>query len=100
MEIIETLIKLLPTVILSGVGVSVVTELLKLEAIPVPAQKFPRTTAFILSIVSAIISLISAGLTIAHDIFGLIAQVVFTLLISMVFYNTILKKIKDRKQIK
>lgn len=100
MEIIETLIKLLPTVILSGVGVSVVTELLKLEAIPVPAQKYPRMTAFILSIVSAIISLISAGLTIAHDIFGLIVQVVFTLLISMVFYNTILKKIKDKKQIK
>lgn len=99
MEYIETLIKLLPTVVLGGVGVSVITELLKNEAIPIPAQKYPRMTAFILSVISSVISLISAGLTIANDLFGLIVQIIFTLLISMAFYNTILKKIKDKNKI-
>ena len=56
-ELVQPFVELTFTILASGVGVSAVTQFLKDRRIPVPATKYPRSTAAILSVVATAISL-------------------------------------------
>ncbi len=54
---LEPFVALALYIVVSGVGISAVTQFLKDERIPVPASKYPRITAAIGSVVATLISL-------------------------------------------
>jgi hypothetical protein len=47
---------------LSGVGVTVATQILKAKYIPVPAQKYPRLVAAVASVIATFVAIYASGL--------------------------------------
>ncbi len=55
--IIEPFVTLVLYIVVSGVGISAVTQFLKDGRIPIPAEKYPRTTAAVGAVAATLISL-------------------------------------------
>lgn len=56
-DLAQPFIELTVTILVSGVGVSAVTQALKDFRVPIPVERFPRSSAAILSVLATIISL-------------------------------------------
>lgn len=61
-----TLLAAIMTIITSGTATTYLTELLKLPQIKIPAEKYPRITAAVLSVITAVITMLIAGISIIH----------------------------------
>jgi hypothetical protein len=55
--VVDPLVKLFMALIASGVATSYATELLKLRIVPIPAQRYPRITNAVVSLIATFISL-------------------------------------------
>lgn len=94
---LKPLFTLLNTVLIGGVATAVVTELLKHPAVAFPAQKFPRLTALVLSVVASVIAVWQTGFdyTQVTGWAGWIVMVLGIFLISAATYRAVLKSRKD-----
>lgn len=55
------LFQLITSIIVGGTATTYVTEFLKLSFVAIPAQKYPRSTAGVISLLSGVVSLIVSG---------------------------------------
>lgn len=62
----STLLSAIMTILVSGTATTYLTELLKFPAIKIPAERYPRITAAVLSVITSIIALLVSGISIAH----------------------------------
>jgi len=86
------------TILIGGTATSALTELLKLPFIPVAAQKYPRTTAAILSIISAVVSMLLQGISFdASNLPTLAVNAGGAFLISALTYNQALRGLSTNK---
>jgi hypothetical protein len=84
---------LIQSILVGGTATALGTQLLKNNLIPVPAQKYPRITAFIVSLIASVVAVMQSGFSAStvHDWTDWLAVVSGTLLISSVTYNHLLK---------
>ena len=86
------------SIILGGTASSALTELLKLPFIPVAAQRFPRITALVLSIISAVVAFLVQNVPITGNIQQLTFTAVGAFLVSAITYNQALKGLSTNTQ--
>lgn len=84
-------VNILYSVILGGTATTVLTELLKLPFVAVPAQKYPRTTAAILSALSAVVAFLIQGIAFTGNATQLAVTGVGAFLVSAFTYNQALR---------
>lgn len=84
---------LIQATVLSGMAVSVITEIMKSKYLPVPAMQHPRVTALVLSVGASGYEVYRYNqvnfVTLSWP--GWVALTGFTLLVSALTYNQILK---------
>lgn len=82
------------TSVLAGGGATVVaTEILKSKYVPVAFEKYPRATAVVVSLVSAVIAEYQAGVNIdLHNVAQLAAVFVGTVFVAVSVYDHLVKK--------
>lgn len=89
---LEPFINLFGAVVVSGATTAIATEILKLKAIPLPAQRYPRLTAGIVSVIASLVAVYLTTVNILIDsLFGLVAFIVGTLIVSAITYNNLIK---------
>lgn len=77
---------------LSGVGVTIATEILKAKFIPIPVQKYPRATAAVASVVATVVSIYVTGQHfILRNIWEYIAFALGIFIIAAVTYEHVVK---------
>jgi hypothetical protein len=89
------LIQIIGSVILSGGASAYSTEILKSPYIKMPAERYPRITAFVLSIVTSAMALAANGVDFATvlDSPGLWASTAFaTFLVAVLTYNQAIRE--------
>lgn len=97
-EVIRQILTLAASVLASGVVTTALTQVLKLEFIKIPAQRYPVHTAAVLSL------LVSAGAVFYLQVVPLVntlSYIVFsgvTLLVATQSYNVVKKAIEDYRQ--
>lgn len=64
---LEPFVALALYIVVSGVGISAVTQILKDERIPVPAKEYPRATALVGSVVATLISIYVGNVNLILD---------------------------------
>ncbi len=86
-------VMLIQSLIVGGTATALATELLKSPYIPVPAQKYPRVTALIVSIIASVVAVMQSGFnaTTLHSWTDGLALVCGTLIVSSVTYNQLIK---------
>lgn len=78
--------------LLSGVATTVATEIMKLNFIPIPAQRYPRAVAAIVAVIATLIAVITTNADLVLEgPLGWLAMAVGTLLLSSVTYNNLVK---------
>lgn len=86
-------------VFVSGAGVAYVTQFLKDKQIPIPAEKYPRTTAAVLSVVATFVSIylvdINLVLTTAWQYAVMVIGILF---VSASFYHKIVAGVGESKE--
>ena len=76
------------SILVGGGATLIATQVLKSKLIPVQFQKYPRSTAAVLSLVAAIVAEYQAGLTVnIHDTPTLVGLFVGTLWVAISVYN-------------
>lgn len=78
-----------------GLVASVVTELLKQPLVPIAFEKFPRVTAYVLSVISSVVVLVNQGYTleaVTENWVTLLSAGALTFLTSVLAYNYVVKK--------
>jgi hypothetical protein len=91
-HLIVPFVQFFSALFLSGVGVTVATEILKSKYIPVPASKYPRLTAALASVVATIVSIYVTGIHFfLSNIWEYVAFALGVLILSAVTYNHIIK---------
>lgn len=60
---LQPLVTLFTALIISGAGVTLATEILKMNFIPIPAERYPQVTAAIASVIAAVIVAFTSALT-------------------------------------
>lgn len=87
------LIDYFTALLVSGVSVSMVTEVLKQEWVFVPAQKYPRLTSAVLSVFATVTAIILTDSNFAFNGFVDVAGfAIGTAIVSAVTYLTIIKR--------
>lgn len=78
--------------LLSGLAVTLATELLKSKYIPVPAKAHPRTTALVLSLVASVVEVYQYNSThlVALSAHAFIALAFLVLLVAAMTYDHII----------
>lgn len=91
--IIEPYVAVFAAVILSGVAVTIATELSKLKFLSlIPAEKYPRLTAAVYSVIAAIVCLYNNAVNFVVDSWiGWLVIVIGTLLVAAITFNQIVK---------
>ena len=83
-----------------GVVASVVTELLKQPFVPIAFEKFPRITAYVLSVIASILVLVNQGYTlevVTENWVTTASAGAIAFLISVVAYEKVVKKDSEDK---
>lgn len=78
-----------------GVVASVVTEILKHPLVPIAFEKFPRVTAYVLSVLASLLVLVNQGYTyeaVTYNLTTILSTGSLAFLISVVAYNQVVKK--------
>lgn len=92
-DVLRPLIDYFTALLVSGVSVSLVTQLLKQEWVFVPAEKFPRLTSAVLSVLATMAAIVLTDFNYAFngvlDVLGFAAG---TAIVSAVTYLTIIKR--------
>lgn len=89
---LEPFVALALYIVISGVGISAVTQVLKDGRIPIPAEKYPRATAAVGAVIATLISLYVGNVNLLLD--SALAYVGFglaILLASAFSYNVLFK---------
>lgn len=91
--IIEPYVSVFAAIILSGVAVAIATELSKKKALSfIPAEKYPRLTAAVYSLIAAIICLYNNAVNFVVDSWvGWLVIAIGTLLVAALTFNQIIK---------
>lgn len=87
-------LSLIQSILVGGTATALATQFLKSNLVPVvPAQKYPRVTAFIVSLIASGVVVMQSGFSVSavHDWTDWLAVISGTVLISSVTYNHILK---------
>lgn len=91
--ILEPYIAVFGAILLSGVAVTIATELSKKRILWfIPAEKYPRLTAGVYSLIAAGVSLYNSSVSFVVDNWvGYIALVIGTLLVASITFNNLVK---------
>ena len=90
--VLEPFVAVFGAILLSGTAVVIATQIMKLNVIPLPVQKYPRLTAAIASGVAALVSLYNSSVNFVVDsVWGWLAMAVGIWIVSAVAYNQIVK---------
>jgi hypothetical protein len=93
------LLNVLTSIILGGTATSYVTEFLKLSFIKLPAEKYPRSTAAVFSVISAVIALLVNGVNFSWtSVAATLPIAVSTFVISTFVYNQALSGLKSNSK--
>lgn len=90
-----TTVQFIQSVLVSGLATTLATEALKSPLIPVPATKYPRITAAVVSLGASVVALLQSGFdfnSMATDWPSLVALFTGVLLIASVTYNQVIKQ--------
>lgn len=79
------------SIIIGGGASSALTEFLKLPFIPIAAQKYPRITAGVLSVLSAVVALLVQGISITGNTTQLVSVAIGAFVVSAITYQQALK---------
>lgn len=80
------------SMIVTGVSVSVATNVLKSNMIPIPAEQYPRLTAAVLSIVGSVAAIyLSDASPVLNSWYDYVAFGIGVLIVSAVTYQALLK---------
>ena len=78
---------------LSGAATTIATQILKLKVIPVPAEKYPRMSAAIVSALASLVAVFSTNVDLVINSFiGWLAFAAGAYLLSAITYNQIVKQ--------
>ena len=78
---------------LSGAATTIATQILKLKVIPVPAEKYPRTSAAIVSSLASLVAVFTTNVDLVINSFiGWVAFALGAYLLSAMTYNNILRE--------
>lgn len=86
------------TVLTSGAATTYLTEFLKLSFIKIPAEKYPRATAGVLSVLTSVVALLIQGVTFDASPITIIGIGAGTFLLSGTLYNVAVKGLPTNKQ--
>lgn len=91
--ILEPYIAVFGAILLSGVAVTIATELSKKRALFfLPAEKYPRLTAVVYSLIAAGVSLYNSSVNFVVDSWiGWLAMAIGTLLVASLTFNQLVK---------
>ncbi len=91
--VLEPYISLFGAIILSGIAVTIATEISKLKVLSfIPAEKYPRLTAAIYSLIAAGVCLYNSSVNFVIDSWvGYVALALGTLLVAAVTFNNLVK---------
>lgn len=91
--ILEPYIALIGSIILSGVAVTIATEISKLKFLSfIPAEKYPRATAFVYSLIASGVALFNASVNFVIDSWvGWLAMAIGTLIVAVITFNNLVK---------
>jgi hypothetical protein len=91
-ELLQPFISFFTALFLSGVGVTIATQILKLKWIPVPATKYPRVTAAVASVVATLVSIYVSGLHfLLVGVWQYVAFILGVFIVSAVTYEHVVK---------
>lgn len=97
-QLVEPFITLVTYILLSGVGISAVTQFLKDSRIPFPASTYPRMTAAAGALIATLISLYIGDVNILlNSTWAWIGFGVSILLASALSYNILFKGLSSEK---
>jgi peptidoglycan/LPS O-acetylase OafA/YrhL len=89
----EPLVTFFTSMIASGFAVSVATQLLKSDLIPIPAQKYPRLTTALISAIGAVAALFLSGTDITlNSILDYVGFTIGVIIMAAVTYHALLKQ--------
>lgn len=97
--ILEPFVTLTMAIIVSGVGVAGITQVLKDYRIPVPAMRYPRVTAAVLSVLATFVSLYVLDLNVVLTNGWHYAGLAVSILVASAFsYNVLFKGLQVEKR--
>lgn len=97
---LEPFVSLFGAIIVSGAATAAATEILKLRAIPVPVQRYPRLSAAVVSVIASLVAVyVSAADILVNSLIGYVAFAVGTLLVSAITYNNLIKGAPVKTQV-
>lgn len=85
------------SIILGGTASSALTEMLKLPFIPIAAQKYPRITAAILSVLSALVAFWVQHVPLTGNVGELAATAAGAFLVSAITYKQALQGLQTEQ---
>ena len=89
----QPIIQFFTAIVISGVAVTMATQILKASWIPIPAQKYPRLTAGIAAVVATVVAVAtSSSQLMLNSVPQIVAFALGTLIVSAMTYNHIVKK--------
>jgi len=88
------------TILTGGYATAYLTEFLKLSFIKVPARKYPRITATIISLLTAVVAVTAQGLTFGSNWLAMAGLGVGIFIISSAIYGSALKGLKTNVKTK
>ena len=91
---LQNVMQVILTILTGGYATSYLTEFLKLSFIKIPAERYPRITATVVSLITAVVAVLAQGLTFGNDLFAMAGVGVGIFIISSAIYNSALKGLK------
>lgn len=85
---------LIGTAIASGAGLTVVTQLLKVRWVAVPAKKYPRAVSFVLALIVGIVGAIASGLVLS-SITTLVVFTIIAFVVSGITYDAVKRLVAE-----
>ena len=93
--IITQIAQTILNILVGGYATTYLTEFLKLPFVKVPAEKYPRTTATVLSFLTAAAAVLTQGLAFGNSPITIAGVGVGIFIIATSIYNQALKGAKD-----
>lgn len=94
--IAQEIFRLGSMVVANGLVVSMLTEILKIDVIKIPASKYPKTTAGVLSLVLSAIAVFSLNILVFDNWISWLIFAGATLLVALKSYDWVLKGLYEK----
>lgn len=87
-EILKPFVEFFAAIVLSGAATTAATEIMKLRAIFIPAGRYPRITAAVVSVIASLVAFYTTSLNVVFNTFwAWLFMAVGTLIMSAITYN-------------